>query len=171
MQSANSALSIRKSKCSITQQAYLDFSHNTTEKPENYTSLMALICVVYLFILLFCSANCVVGIDDMIMDFKFVWQTEISIFCSTLILCSSYNVHHHHPLLMAVQCTFCSLVCSGCRQSWENLASGLQSSTRERKLIKYLHSHSSQICYQLQRWTGCISEESRLLGCNAVWLL
>jgi hypothetical protein len=63
------------------------FSHNTAEKPENSMGLMALICVVYLFILLFCRADCAGGIHDMIMDFKFVWVTELPIFSWTLILC------------------------------------------------------------------------------------
>lgn len=57
--------------------------------------IMALICVVYLFILLFCRADCVVGIDDMIMDFKFVWVTVLPTYNRTLILSSSYNAHYH----------------------------------------------------------------------------
>jgi hypothetical protein len=100
MQSANFALSIRDWECSITQQAYLESSHNTTLKPENLKSLMALNCVVYLFIVLFCVANCIRGIDDMIMDFKFCIANEVAHFLfdtdSSLIL-----QYHYHPLLIA----------------------------------------------------------------------
>ena len=62
------------------------FSHNTTEEPENSMDLMAFMCCLFVYFVVF-RANCVGGIDDMIMDFKFVWITELTNFSWTLILC------------------------------------------------------------------------------------
>jgi hypothetical protein len=47
MQNANCAVSIRVLECSISQQAYLVFSHNATQKPENSMDLMAFVCCLF----------------------------------------------------------------------------------------------------------------------------
>jgi len=49
MQNANCAMSIRVSECSISYQAYLMFSHNTTEEPENSMDLMAFMCCLFVY--------------------------------------------------------------------------------------------------------------------------